>query len=229
MRALRNLSGVLVFCGLLSALPAGAAMVLSDVVLDLRPDERWRDVEVWNSGSEVLYIQVEVSEVLDPAAPNEERRKLEDPRTAEILASPSRMALVPNERKILRVVVREPAVERDRIYRVSLIPKENPAESDERLAVKVLVGYELLLIVRPPNPDPGLRIERNGRELNFANTGNSSILILKLTQCEPEPAGCTDLPGNRLYAGEAWRVELPGDAPVQVFKTFGVENSIESY
>ncbi len=64
MRTLRNLTGALLFCVVLSALQAGAAMVVSDVVLDLRSDERWRDVEVWNSGSEVLYIQVEVSEVL---------------------------------------------------------------------------------------------------------------------------------------------------------------------
>jgi len=229
MRTLRYLIGVLLFCGGLFALPASAAMVLSDVILDLRPDERWRDVDVWNNGTEVLYIQVEVSEVIDPASPNEARRKLKDPRTAEILVSPSRMALAPNERKLLRVVVREPAIERDRVYRVSLIPKENPVESDESLAVKVLVGYELLLIVRPPNPDPGLQIERNGRELRFANTGNSSILILKLTHCEPEPVGCADLPGNRLYAGEVWRVELPGDGPVKVFKSFGMEHSVESY
>jgi len=229
MRISRGLAGFVVAVALISGLGADANMVLSEVVLDLRSDERRRDIEVWNSGEDTLYIQVEVSRVLDPESESPERRKLDDPRTAGLLASPSMMVLAPDERKLLRVVVREPAVQHDLIYRVSLIPKENQGETEEQLAFKVLVGYEALVIVRPPNARPQLEVQRTGRQLQLVNRGNSSILIRKLTQCPNGETSCVDLPGNRLYAGEAWSVELPGDAPVRVFQSFGVENSVKSY
>ena len=200
---------------LISGLGADANMVLSEVILDLRSDERRRDIEVWNSGEDTLYIEVEVSRILDPESESPERRKLDDPRTAGLLASPSIMVLTPDERKLLRVVVRRPAAERDLIYRVSLIPKEKQGVTTEQLAFKVLVGYEALVIVRPPNARPQLEVQRTGRQLQLVNRGNSSILIRKLAQCPNGETSCVDLPGNRLYAGEAWSVELPGDAPVR--------------
>jgi P pilus assembly chaperone PapD len=229
MQHLRGLAGLLLVSALLTGPRAGADMVLSEVILDLQAGEQRKDLEVWNSGDEPLYIQVEVSQVLDPESESPQRRKLEDPRTAGMLVSPVRMVLTPDERKLLRVVVRKPATERDLVYRVSLVPKENPVESDEQLALKVLIGYEVLVIVRPRKADPRLSIERSGRELRFANSGNSSVLIRKLTQCEADEGDCLEIPGNRLYAGESWTVELPMDGPVQVFQSFGSENSVRSY
>jgi len=229
MRIYRGLAGLVLAVALISGLRADANMVLSEVILDLRSDERRRDIEVWNSGEDTLYIQVEVSRVLDPESESPQRRKLDDPRTAGLLASPSMMILTPDERKLLRVVVREPAVERDLIYRVSLIPKENQGETQAQLAFKVLIGYEALVIVRPPKARPQLEVQRTGRQLQLVNRGNSSILIRKLTQCPNGEASCVDLPGNRLYAGESWSAELPNDAPVRVFQSFGVENSVKSY
>jgi P pilus assembly chaperone PapD len=225
----RRLAGCLLVLGGLAASGAHANMVLSEVILDLPHDERRRDIEVWNSGEDMLYIQVEVSRVLDPEAEKPQREKLEDPRSAGLLATPNLMALSPDERKLLRVVVRQPASDIDLIYRVSLIPKENQGESEAKLAFKVLIGYEVLVIVRPPNARPQLQVERNGRQLRMSNTGNSSILVRKMDQCRGNEEGCPELPGNRLYAGESWDYELPEDAPVRVFQSFGSENSVQSF
>jgi P pilus assembly chaperone PapD len=225
----RRLAGCLLVFGCLAASGAQANMVLSEVILDMASDERRRDIEVWNSGTDMLYIQVEVSRVLDPVADKPQREKLSDPRTAGLLATPNLMALTPDERKLLRVVVRQAASDTDLVYRVSLIPKQNQGETDAKLAFKVLIGYEVLVIVRPPGARPRLQVERNGRQLRMSNTGNSSILVRKMDQCLGIEEGCPELPGNRLYAGETWDTELPKDAPVRVFQSFGSENSVQSY
>jgi hypothetical protein len=94
-----------------------------------------------------------------------------------------------------------------------------------------LVGYEVLVIVRPPKGKPDLLVEREDQMLRFENRGNSSILVRKLEQCpEPDTDGpCVELPGNRPYAGERWAVELPHPVPVRVFESYRWQNTVKQY
>jgi P pilus assembly chaperone PapD len=232
---------IFLISGLFTATVVRADMVLSDVIIDLQaPEEMRYDVEVWNPGSEPLYVEVEASEVLEPATDESLRRKLVDPRKAGLLVSPKRLVVLPDERKRVRIVARQLPDERDLVYRVAFVPKENATRTTKELAFKVLVGYEVLVIIRPPGARPELVVTRDGHNVHFENTGRSSILIRKLEQCA-EGGGlfgafataseqdCEELPGNRLYAGEIWDVELPGTGPIRVFESYRSENRVKEY
>ncbi len=92
------------------------------------------------------------------------------------------------------------------------------------------------MILRPPGARPDLNVTRDGRKLHFENRGQSSILLRRLEMCSgttllsAEGAGdCEDLPGNRLYAGETWDVELPRDGEVRVYESYRTENKVSRH
>ena len=220
----------------LTAAPVAADMVLSDIIVDLQaPGQMRHDVEVWNNGTDPLFVEVEAQRVVDPAGDETKREVLDDPRKAGLLASPKRLAIGPDERKRVRLVARAVPTDEDLVYRVAFVPKENTTSTTQQLAFKVLVGYEVLVLVRPPNARPELVVRRDGAKLHFENRGRSSVLLRKLEACAPGPVAagddeaCEELPGNRLYAGEVWDVELPTNGPVRVFESYKSENRVSAY
>jgi len=218
----------------LSASDARADMVLSDIIVDLQaPDQMRHDIEVWNSGEEPLFVEVKTMQVMEPAGDETIREEMIDPRKAGLLASPKRLAIAPDERKRVRLVARKFPGDEDLVYRVAFVPKENTTSTTKALAFKVLIGYEVLVLLRPPNARPELVVTREGKALHFENNGKSSVLLRKLEICNEGAAmpiqaegACEELPGNRLYAGETWDVDLPSDGPVRVFESYRSENRV---
>ena len=97
------------------------------------------------------------------------------------------------------------------------------------MAFKLLIGYEVLVIVRPPKGKADLRVQRDGQTIVFENKGNSSVLIRKMEQCAKGEDECTQITGNRLYAGERWELELPETGPVRVYRSFRSDNQVNQY
>lgn len=232
-RSIAALCGSAGFALALLAAPAAADMILSDIIVDLQaPGPMRHDVEVWNNGTETLFVEVEAQRVIDPAGDETKREVLDDPREAGLLAAPKRLAIGPDERKRVRLVAREVPTEADLVYRVAFVPKENTTSTTQQLAFKVLVGYEVLVLIRPPNARPELVVDRDGQKLRFANEGRSSVLLRKLEACAAGPLApgegeaCEELPGNRLYAGEVWDVDLPTNGPVRVYESYKSENRV---
>ena len=58
------------------------------------------------------------------------------------------------------------------------------------------------------------------------------MLLRKLEACAAGPLApgedeaCEELPGNRLYAGEVWNVDLPTNGPVRVYESYKSENRV---
>ncbi len=212
----------------LAQAPARAGLELSKMVVDFEPGTPPRqDVEVGNNGEENLYLLVEVVEIIEPQSAQPQRRELTDPRTAGLLVSPMRMIVAPGQRKLLRLVARRPATNRDLIYRVAVVPQAG-SFTTEQMGVKVVVGYEMLVIVRPADGRPKVRTVRRGRVLEMSNDGNTNVMVQRVRQCAT-PDDCQDFPGKRLYAGSSWRLELPADRPVEVLQSYGFSNSVSRY
>lgn len=212
----RHLLGFLIASASLGwATPASADLVLSELIVDLQPAKHAReDIEIWNKSDERSYVAVEPREIVDPSLPTQRDRHDPDPEKLGLLVSPSRMILEPGQRKLLRIASLAPANDREHVYRVTVKPVVGAVESANS-GLKILVGYDVLVLVRPTNPAANITALRNGRSLTFNNRGNVSVEIVDGTQCKEAHADCVQLPGKRLYPGASWTLELGSDLPAQ--------------
>ncbi len=200
---------------LLAATPARAELVLSELIVDLQPGKHARDdVEIWNKSDQRTFVAVEPRQILNPSMANQSERRDPDPEKLGLLVSPTRMILEPGQRKLLRIATLASANDREQVYRVTVKPVIGSVESPDS-GLKILVGYDLLVLVRPMQMLPNVAVSRNGRALTFNNQGNVSVEIIDGTQCNSSHAECKELPGKRLYPGASWTAELGSDLPVQ--------------
>ena len=106
-----------------------------------------------------------------------------------------------------------PAGERERVYRITIKPVVGEVTGDHS-GLKVLVGYDVLALVRPARPGQAVRGRREGQRLLVSNDGNMSVELMNGRQCDASGT-CVSLPGKRLYAGATWSQELPGNGKVE--------------
>lgn len=214
MRCFVALNALLAGMALLSPSAASADMVLSQVIVDLEPNEAPRDdIEVSNNGSERMYVLAEASEILNAGTKDETRVDARHPSAAGLMVSPQRMVLAPGERRVIRVALTGNRPARERVYRVAIKPVAGDVISEVN-AVKILVGYDVLVLARPAQESGVLTIERIGKTLVIRNEGNASQEIFDGEQCDRDGKDCRALPAKRLYAGASWEQTLPHDESV---------------
>ena len=186
---------------LAAASPARAELVLSQLVVDLEAGDRARqDIEVWNKGRAVTYVAVDPREIVAAGTARESGRVEPDPEKLGLLVSPSRMVLEPGQRKLLRVAAIDSGLDRERVYRVTVKPVVGQLSSDQS-GLKVLIGYDLLVLARPAILKTNISGTRSGSFLILRNNGNSSVELTDGKQCDEAGKACDPLPGGRLYAG----------------------------
>lgn len=196
------------------ATPARADLVLSQLIVDLQPGKHGReDVELWNNAPERSFVAIEPREILNPSMPAQGARIEADPEKLGLLVSPTRMILEPGQRRLLRIGTLSPDVDHEHVYRVTVKPVAGAVQSTTS-GLKVMVGYDMLVLVRPTMPQARVNGVRSGRTLTFTNSGNVSVEIINGRQCDATHH-CVDLPAKRLYAGASWSQQLPSDAPAE--------------
>jgi P pilus assembly chaperone PapD len=194
--------------------PASAEIVLSQLVVDLgaKADQR-TDIEVWNTSEERAYVAAEPSEIVDAGKPSEQRRTEADPEKRGLLVSPNRMILEPGQRRLIRLAPIGPRGMTERVYRVTVKPVAGELQS-EVSGLKLLIGYDVLVLLRPLETHPNLSGIRSGNRITFRNDGNASVELIDGKQCAADKS-CVKLPGKRLYAGAEWSQDLTSVAPVE--------------
>jgi P pilus assembly chaperone PapD len=211
----RTLAAVAAVALFVAAAPARADIFLSDLIVDLQSGKQLRDdVEVWNSGAERAYVAIEPREIVRPGTADETVRTDPDPEKLGLLVTPTRMVLEPGQRKIIRLASLVGAPQTERVYRVTVKPVVGEIESNNS-GLKILVGYDVLVLVRPSEPASTVIAKRSGSTLTFTNDGNVSVELVDGRQCDSSRAHCADLPGKRLYAGASWSEPLSSDLPVE--------------
>ena len=200
---------------LISASAARAEVVLSQLIVELKPGGEMRqDVDVWNNSPEPAYVAAEPREILRAGTTAQASRIEPDPEKLGLLVAPARMILAPGQHKLLRVAAIGPDAQRERIYRVTVKPQVGTLASDKS-GLKILVGYDLLVLVRPVAPKPSVVAERSADGVTFSNEGNVSVELAQGRQCDSSGARCTELPGKRLYPGARWTQPLKWPTKVQ--------------
>lgn len=203
------------FLGLIPFSPAAAGITVSQMVIDMRPGaSRATDVEIFNDSPERSFISVEPREIVDPGSARERGVASPDPAKLGLLVSPNRLILEPHQRRRLRIAALAPPADRERVYRVTVKPVAGDVSSADS-GLKLLVGYDLLVLVRPAVARPGITASRAGGTLVITNGGNSSVELMEGKQCEAAGKGCRPLPGKRLYAGASWTQPLQGSGAAE--------------
>jgi P pilus assembly chaperone PapD len=188
--------------------PAWADLVLSQLVVELQSGKQARqDVEVWNHGSEVLYVAVEPREIIAAGRPGEKARTSPDPEQLGLLVSPARMILQPGQRKLVRIAAIAAPENSERVFRVTVKPVVDRLSSNKS-GLKILIGYDVLVLLRPPALRGQLDGRRAGNQLILTNNGNVSVELADGKLCAPTGKACEVLPGGRLYAGAEKKVPL---------------------
>lgn len=212
-----------------------AKMALDRSIIHMNPgDPESVDVTVSNNGAEPLYVDTEIVEVLGAGSADEERVPVGGSLDVPLLVSPNKLVIPPGQRRLLRIVNMAGFADRERVFRVTAKPVPPPAVA-ERSGIRVLVGYQLLVLVAPQRPESDLRSHREGRTLVFDNHGNVNVMLHSGLQCppgvdpEPDPDACTAFTGTRLYPGNTWSIELAYDTPVQFTVTEGERNSRRTF
>ncbi|MEO5774855.1 MAG: fimbria/pilus periplasmic chaperone [Sphingomicrobium sp.] len=197
----------------LSFVPADAqaGITLSQMIVELQPGKSIRqDVELWNNDPDRTYVVIEAREVVNAGRPDEASRVDPDPEKLGLLVSPGRLILEPGQHKLIRIASIAPPGDRERVYRVMVKPVAGELVTNKS-GLKIMVGYDALVIVRPPHPRADLIASRTGNRLTFHNSGNSSVELVQGRQCTPGGTNCSELPGKRLYAGADWGQDVkPG-------------------
>jgi P pilus assembly chaperone PapD len=194
---------------LFAAAPAGAELVVSQLIVELKAGgPRTADVEVFNNSDERSYAIVEPREIVNPGTAREERLTSPDPARLGLLVSPARFILEPRQRRTVRIAAIGDAANHERVYRVTLKPVAGEVSGSES-GLKLLVGYDLLILLRPPTVRSAIRSERKGSSLTLINEGNASVELAEGRQCDAGGDNCRALPAKRLYAGASWSQQLP--------------------
>ncbi len=209
--------------------PARAEMVLSQVIVDMQPGKPGlQDIEVWNASNERLYVAAEPFEIRQPGLPGEQRVARPDPSVSGLLVTPQRLVLEPDQRRLVRVSAIAPPAATDRIYRITIRPVAGPVTS-EVTALKVFVGYDVLVLRRPQVITGEVTASRSGRRLTLRNASNTAQEVYEGKQCDSTGANCKDLPATRLYSQAELRVDLPYDTPVEYRITAGNGSIIRKF
>lgn len=194
------------------ASPAAAELVVSQLIVEFKPgSSRANDIEVFNNSDERAYALVEPREIINPGTAGEKSFTSPDPAKLGLIASPVRFILEPRQRRTLRIAAISAGAERERVYRVTVKPVAGDIASEES-GLKLLVGYDLLVLVRPALVKDDVKVSRAGAELTFANGGNASVELAEGKQCGEGGKDCRALPSKRLYAGASWKQTLPQPA-----------------
>lgn len=206
-KSLNTLSGKIwatVIAIICAVTPASADLVINQMVVELAPSSRTADILVFNNGQERSYVSIEPNEVLNPGTLEEKRVSTPDPRELGLLLSSTRIILEPGQKRLIRVAATSIPENRERVYRVTIKPVTGGVAS-EASGLKVLVGYEMLVMVKPARGAPvGVDGQRSANTLTLVNRGNSSVELVDGKQCMGKASDCSPLPSKRLYAGARW-------------------------
>jgi P pilus assembly chaperone PapD len=132
-----------------------------------------------------------------------------------LLVSSTRLILEPHQKRLLRLAATSIPTDRERVYRVVVKPVVGGVDSSVS-GLKLLVGYEMLVMVRPSNAGPvAIDAKRTSNQLILTNRGGSSVELVVGQQCPARSVKCSPRSSKRLYAGASWAQPISGVGRVE--------------
>lgn len=211
-----SLSRLLAFSVLLLSSSLHAQLAIDRIIVDFLPDSNiTEDVLLINeSDSETLFIDVDILQVSEPGTEKEQRLVVDDPSKIGLIATPAKVILPPGSRRNVRLVNMLDERDSESIFRVNFSPVAAETDRNEN-EIRLMLGYQALVIVRPDNPVIDLDSQRKDGEITLANNGNTNVFLERVRQCtDSELTECVPLGDRRLYPGNNASIELNGEGTV---------------
>lgn len=207
--------------------PAHASLALDRVIVDLASDQPARaDIELTNEGEERMYVAVEPFEILHPDTEEQQRIELDLGSENALFVSPLRLILEPGEKRLVRIAAigARPAIERTFRVRIRPVVGEVVGEDD---GLKLLVGYDTLVLLRPASLTGQLDVQRKDDAIWIRNNTNTSYEFFDGKACSERLPNCRELRPNRLYPGEVWQIAASPDEKIEFTRI--VEGAAEKF
>ncbi|NDC38471.1 MAG: molecular chaperone [Proteobacteria bacterium] len=188
-------------CTLISPAPTAAQITVDNVIVHLGVAERpVHNVLVGNSSNQPSYVKVEIEAMKAPGQSDEFIP------TQDLLVSPKTFSVEGNGQRTVRLLLKTPPTDRERVFRVSFIPQDKGFGGEEvrhsqdgvTTVIKVMTGVGMLVFADPAKPVEELRWERVGKSITLVNSGNVNVYLGDGESCSPDK-NCSKLPSKRLY------------------------------
>lgn len=208
-----------------------AQISVNDVIIEFKSKERpVQNIIVKNSSPQVFYVTANVEEIQDPG----EEKSILLP-TEDILVSPKRFSVSGQNERVVRLLARNPASSKERVYRVTFTPQDTDfgdtivkETGGHKTQLKILTGMGILVFLDPTVPNPDLKWVRKGDSIVFENSGNQHVRLMRGSACDSESVGCIDLPTRRVYGGRQFVVKVPAGKTVYYTRRDGASGDYKS-
>jgi Mat/Ecp fimbriae periplasmic chaperone len=209
---------------------ANAGIIVDKMVVDsFLKNSKQQNVFVYNDGDEIAYVAIEVFEIKNPGEEDEKRVPVDIKSGNRLIVAPNKLTIEPSEKGRLQFIINDTNLKNDRIYRVSVIPKISGVELNSGIGIKILIGYDLLVISRPDKPKFDLKVLKDKDSITFINNGNTNILLNNVKQCD-NTNNCTTILSKRLYAKNKLTAKLIyRGKPIIAEMFYGEEFKVEKY
>ncbi len=214
-----------------------ADIALSEVILDFNESSELRkDIWVTNHGNSKSFVEISPYLILNPGEDPVQKEPVSDPRKSEIVVTPNKMILEPGQKKAIRVLLKKFSRKEEKIYRINVVPKVGNVklkgrakEGEIRTGVKVIVGYDVLTILRPDNPKKDYSLNISGKNLEVRNKGNVSILVDEVHQCKTSNLEeCSIVKGPRVHPNKTESIKLSETKNLKVYIKYGERTEVKT-
>jgi hypothetical protein len=176
--------------------------------------------EIVNPGKvnqrKILYKAVDKNTVYGEKILNEMSKKgieIKHPFDSDMHQNPSKIILEKKgdflDTKSMSIINLNKNLEKERVYRLKVFPiVKGFTKKNKTNGVKIMMQYEVLLLVQPVNPILKYNYTLENKSLYIENTGNSNFIIEKMTQCDKKKENCYEITPKRIYADANYNFKL---------------------
>ena len=170
---------------------------------------------VVNEGSNKAYIVLTPTRVDNAGTKNAKVIKEKNPKKLGLLVSPTKLILKPGKQRKVKITDLVKGNDKDVIFKINGAQFNMPSKktgkdlSDETgVTAEVAIGFTTYVYARPISLKPDINININGDKATFTNTGNTTVNVNSIRQCDANDS-CLNVSPLWLFPNASRERSLP--------------------